>query len=152
MLTEEECNLLYQRIEAQLGYCEKIQIYRSSNWYTYVPKQPGIYIIRNLSNEIVYVGETSNLQERMNDLKDTRHHTLRRAVGHMEFSCKPNFQKATSKKKFLENIEKFVTEFFKANLSLTYCATKIGRKEIEEYLVKKYKPKYNSLLGRRYLN
>src|SRR5690606_30681874 len=110
---------------------------------------PGIYVVRNRENKVVYVGETSNLQERMNDLKDTRHHTLRRAVGHAEFSEKPNFHKATSKKKFPVNIEEMVTEFFKDNLSLTYCATKIGRKEFEEYLVRKYEPKYNSSIGRR---
>ncbi|MFC4775999.1 GIY-YIG nuclease family protein [Paenibacillus sp. GCM10023252] len=85
-------------------------------------------------NQIVYLGETSNLQERMNDLKDTRHLTLRRSVGHLEFSKEPDFHRASSIVKFSPRIEEMVTEFIKTNLSLTYCATKIGRKEFEEYL------------------
>ncbi|WP_427180024.1 GIY-YIG nuclease family protein [Paenibacillus sp. TC-CSREp1] len=143
--------MLHQKVEAQLSKCEKIQIYGVSSWSSTLPKLPGIYVVWNRDNKIVYVGETSNIQERMNDLKDTRHHTLRRAVGHMEFSKEPDFHKANSKVKFLPLIEKMVTEFFKINLSLTYCATKIGRKEFEEYLVKKYEPEYNSSLGRRHI-
>lgn len=150
MIAQDELNLLHQRVKAQLSNCDRVQIYGTSKWSSKVPKLPGIYVVWNQDNIIVYVGETSNLQERMNDLIDTRHHTLRRAIGHMEFSKEPDFQKANSKVKFPPRIEEMITEFFKNNLSLTYCATKIGRKEFEEYLVKKYKPKYNSSLGRRH--
>lgn len=151
MLSQEECDQLFQKVEVQLRICEKIKIYGNSNWSGTLPKIPGIYVVWSATNQIVYVGETSNLQERMNDLKDTRHHTLRRSVGHMEFSKEPDFHKANSKVKFSPPIEKLVTEFFKATLTLTYCPTKIGRKEFEEYLMKKYKPKYNSSLGRRHI-
>lgn len=152
MLSAEELNRLFQKVELQLRESEKIQIYGVTNWSSTLPKLPGIYAVWNRNNQIVYVGETSNLQERMNDLKDTRHHTLRRSVGHMEFSREPDFHRANSKIKFSPRIEEMVTDYFKANLSLTYCATKIGRKEFEEYLMKKYKPKYNSSLGRRHIN
>lgn len=152
MLPQEKLEQLFQKVEQRLNECERIQIYGTSKWSAKLPKLHGIYIIRNRDNEIVYVGESSNLQERMNDLKDTRHHTLRRAVGHMEFSKEPNFHRATSKKKFPEHIEDLITDFFKADLSLSYCATNIGRKEFEEFLVKKYKPKYNSSLGKRHIS
>ncbi|MDB5052321.1 MAG: hypothetical protein JWM44_371 [Bacilli bacterium] len=113
-----------------------------------LPKLSGIYVVWNQDNKIVYVGETSNLQERMNDLKDTRHHTLRRAIGHSEFFRELGYYKATSKKKFPAHIEDLITKFFLDNLNLTYCSTKIGRKEFEEYLVRRYNPKYNFSSGR----
>lgn len=133
MITQNELEILCRKVEDQLCTCKKIQIYGATNWTTNLPKLPGIYVVWNGDNQIVYVGETSNLQERMNDLKDTRHHTLRRTVGNMEFSIESDFQKASSKLKFSPRIENMVAAFFEANLSLTYCATKIGRKEFEEY-------------------
>jgi len=52
-----------------------------------------------------------------------------------------------------------VTKFFRDNLSIVCYPMKIWKKRIEfreknfeEYLVRKYKPKYNSVLGRRHIH
>lgn len=80
------------------------------------------------------MGETGNLKGRMNDLLDSRHHTVRRTIGQKLFSTMEGFQKATTKSKFPEHIESLVNEHICTKLSLAFLEVKLGRKELEELI------------------
>ncbi len=92
--------------------------------------------------KIVYVGETGSIQGRMNDLRHTQHHTMRRSIGAREFCNVPGYEKASSHKKFPAHIEEMVIEFL-YSLDVTTLPISFGRKEIEEHLIAKYEPIYN---------
>lgn len=94
-------------------------------------------------NEIVYVGETGKISGRMRDMCDTRHHTVRRSIGSSLFPHVEGYEKASSKKKHPDHIEAMIT---KKMLGLEICAfpVKFGRKELEEYILEKYDPKFNN--------
>ena len=111
------------------------------DWKNSFAKEAGVYVI---FDEVapLYVGESANLQKRMGHLRHTYHYTFRRSLGHELYSSRPDYEKATSKKRFSDAIEK---ELVKEMQKLAVCVISIalGRKEIEEFIIQKYDPKYN---------
>jgi hypothetical protein len=80
----------------------------------------------------------------MTDMIDTRNHVIRRNIGEINFSNQTDFVKASANKKFPDTIEHLVENWMKDKLKVTVLAVELGRKELEEYLYDKYKPKYNN--------
>ena len=118
----------------------KDQLFRKNNlqsvvisreWASQIPAEAGVYILMQ-NGIIVYVGETGNLRERMNDLLDSRHHTVRRTIGERYFSTEEGFIQATTKIKFPDHIEVMVNNHICTNLLLGYLVVPLGRKELEE--------------------
>lgn len=107
-----------------------------------MPALPGVYAIFEVE-ELVYVGETGNLAGRMIDLTDTRNHTLRRTMGAVLFAGCTGFETATSSRKFPSEIETQLRAHFESKLSVALLPMSIGRKEVEEYMINKFSPKYN---------
>ncbi len=118
----------------------------SLEWAKGMPKDAGIYVFY-YRNKIVYVGQSRSLKERMKDLRRTVNHTFRRKLGNFYFAKKDGFQKATSKKKFPEHIEKMVNSRMES-MKIVIVPVPFGRSEVEEYLIKKYKPKFNANTSR----
>ena len=109
------------------------EVIMTRQWTSEIPSEAGVYALRE-NEKIVYVGETGNLKGRMNDLLDSRHHTVRRTIGQKLFSTMEGFQKATTKSKFPEHIESLVNEHICTKLSLAFLEVKLGRKELEEFI------------------
>ena len=84
----------------------------------------------------------------MSDLLSTYHHTLRRNLGQHHFIEHPLYQKASSRKKYAPEIESLLNDYLENNLTISYVLTDLGRKELEESLFHKLKPKY-SFKGKR---
>jgi len=120
----------------------KKNIYLTNEWVKQAPIEAGIYVVFK-NKKIVYVGETGSIQGRMNDLRRTVNHTLRRSIGAKKFAKVKGFQKATSKKKFSPRIEKLVEKYIRG-LDISVLPIAFGRKEMEEYLISKYKPIFNN--------
>ena len=107
----------------------------TKGWAKGIPSKPGVYALKN-GNDLVYVGETGNLKGRMNDMMDSRHHTVRRTLGERNFSNHIKFFKATSKSKFDFEIEELLNNYMAANLQIAYLEVSLGRKELEEEIEK----------------
>ena len=80
----------------------------------------------------------------MVDMLDTRHHILRRKLGVNHFSGVKGYEKATSRIKYISEIEEMVNNCLKKNMKFSFLVLKLGRKELEELIMTEYKPKYNS--------
>jgi excinuclease UvrABC nuclease subunit len=129
----------------QNGMKHPIELTRA--WARKFPNEAGVYILFE-GKTLVYVGETKSIRERMLDYLDTRHHTVRRKLGLFNFSEVDGFERAGSKIKYPPHIEMMVDDWFKNNVLICFLVVSLGRKELEELIMQKYKPKYNSL-GRR---
>lgn len=105
----------------------------SRTWTSKFPTDAGVYALKE-NRKVVYVGETGNLRGRMNDLLDSRHHTVRRTIGERYFSKAKGFKKATVKKKFPDKIEKKVNKYICDNLKIACLEVPLGRKELEEFI------------------
>lgn len=125
------------------------KIYLSSKWINTLPLEPGVYVVFE-KGILVYVGETGNIQYRMWDMMNSRQHQLRRNVGRMNFSKMPGYRKASSRKKFPEKLEKKLNRWIQNKFEISTLPVYFGRKELEEYIIEQYKPKYNQK-GRRKL-
>ncbi|RZJ33970.1 MAG: hypothetical protein EOO51_11470 [Flavobacterium sp.] len=103
------------------------------SWAKTAPEAAGVYALKENGN-IVYVGETGNLQGRMYDLLDSRQHTVRRTIGERLFVNIGGFEKATTRKKFPIHIEELVNDHICVKLSVAYIEVSLGRKELEELI------------------
>jgi GIY-YIG catalytic domain len=115
------------------GNWEKIQLTRE--WTSKIPQEAGVYVLKE-NSKLVYVGETGNLRGRMNDLLDTRHHSVRRTIGKKYFNNVKGFIPATTKIKFPDHIERLVNKYITENLKIAYLRVPLGRKELEEFIEK----------------
>ena len=130
-----------------LNNSEKLEIELSRNWANSFPNEAAVYLFRE-DGEICYVGETGSIKGRMNDILNTKNHTLRRNIGNHYFSDLPNYEKPSSRKGFCEEIETLLNEKIITNLTVSYVLLNLGRKELEERIYDKFSPKY-SIKGKR---
>lgn len=110
---------------------------------TSFPDKPGVYCIFEY-NELIYVGETGSLKERLKDIFRTKNHSFRRSLGKRQFAETEGVSEAGPKTDFSPDVEIKLTEYMESNLSVVLAPVKCGRKEIEEIIVMKYKPIFNS--------
>lgn len=147
-MTKTEIEEYLLKIEHQLLIgSERHTIKLTREWAQSFPNEAGVYIFRE-NGEVCYVGETGNLRGRMSDILNTQNHNIRRNIGHSYFSNLPNFQKASSKRKFDKEIELLLSDLMEKNLTVSVLPVNLGRKEMEERLCEKLHPKYN-LKGKR---
>lgn len=130
------------RIEKYLFDSEHWQEMKlTRQWAKSFPDGSGVYMLFE-DGKLVYVGESGSLSGRLTDMLNSRHHTVRRALGEIRFKDVPGYAKATSSIKYPERIEKMVEETMR---SFKICVLPIpfGRKEFEEYAEAKHKPELN---------
>jgi len=126
-----------KELESQLLSADQNKVELNSSWVNGFPKEPGVYIAW-MDNNIIYAGETGSLHGRMQDMRDTRHHTLRRHIGFELFS-----KRASSKEKFSPMQETELESYIQKKISISFIVVKLGRKELEEFIIDGHKPIYN---------
>ncbi len=147
-MTNTEIEKYLQNIEKKLLYeAERLNINLNRDWANSFPNESAVYLFRE-NNEICYVGETGSLKGRMNDILNTKNHTIRRNFGNVHFCDFENYQKPSSSRGFCKEIEILLNAKIEKNLTLSYIILTLGRKELEEKLFEKFQPKY-SLKGKR---
>lgn len=99
-------------------------------------EKPAIYIFRE-DSEVCYVGETTNLHYWMNDVIYKKSKTNRSNSG------SSNFFKTTLEMRFSDNIEAMLNKLTQNQLTISYIYVDLGRLELMERLLDKFKPKYN---------
>lgn len=106
------------------------------NWQRSAPVGAGVYAIRQTNtNTLIYVGETGSIKARMDDLKDSRRHSLRRSLGKKLFFERQDFVDATTSNKFPPEIENLLNAHITAELQVAWIEVPLGRKELEEFIV-----------------
>ena len=99
-------------------------------------------IVKNKNGELIYIGESSNINERFKTHSGrTYFSALRRHIG--TEILKFELQEIKGKKRyFSETEDRKVTEFLKT-CKATLFPVAFGRYELEEYLIKKHRPLLN---------
>lgn len=147
-MTKTEIQNYLQKLENQLLREEpRNSIDLNRTWASQFPNAAAVYIFRE-GDEICYVGETGSFKGRMNDILNTRNHTIRRNIGSFHFFNHKDFEKASSKKSYHPEIEILLNEKITSDLTVSFIEINLGRKELEERLYEKYSPKY-AIKGKR---
>jgi hypothetical protein len=111
------------------------------DWARTFSKESGVYMLFE-GDTIVYVGESGSLQGRVMDMLNSRHHTVRRALGELRFKNVPGYEKATSSIRFPDHIEELV-QVAMQGFMISVLPISFGRKEFEEYAEATYRPELN---------
>lgn len=141
-LTDDQVDSLLDSFENKLFSQERKSISLTKKWAEEFSEDAGVYAVFE-DDEIVYVGETGKLTGRFADLLDTRNHALRRNVGKQRFHSAPGYKDASVRDKFPTHIETLVENRIKNNMKVSVLTLKLGRLELEEWLIEKHDPRYN---------
>lgn len=129
--------------------CEK-DVFKQSNrkpyhvsveWAKQTEPVAGVYAFFE-KGKAVYIGESGALSGIMRSIRLTTKSTFRREIGGDLFSHIMGYEKATSSKAFAEHIEEMINDHMET-LEVAIVPVPFGRTEIKEYLIGKYKPRYN---------
>jgi hypothetical protein len=131
-LSKEQITDLKSGAEEAILKASKVGVSFDRSWSKQFPSVAGMYVIYE-KGEIVYFGETGNINGRMKDLRRTVNHSFRRSLGFMLYG-----EEATSRKKFSPANEEKLNAYFEKNIQIGFLEVSFGRLEIEEYLVDKY--------------
>ncbi len=115
----------------------------SEEWIRSFDTEAGVYAVKE-EGKICYVEETRSIRERMKDLLDTRNHLLRRAIRNKILLNQKGYEYRTKDERFSTRVEEELNRIFEDNFEIAVIVVKIGRKELEERLVGRFNPIYNS--------
>lgn len=146
-MTKQTTNFL-QALSNKLLAAPTHKIIKGKGWAASFPKKAGVYIIRK-KLELIYIGETGNIQGRLKDLCRTQNHTARRTIGTEQFASHAEYTKPSSKIRFCDNLEELLNQYFSKNLTIAFIEVELGRKELEEMFFKEYKPIHNLKVARK---
>jgi len=138
MITNEQIHIVLKEVEEELLTSKKIKFDFDCKWSSKFPNKAGVYAIFNI-NDLVYIGETANLKERMKEVKRTYNHSFRRKLGKHLFK-----DAKTVKGKFSLEIETYLNDYFLSNIFFSYKELNFGRLEVESYLIHNNKGLLNS--------
>lgn len=106
------------------------------------PASAGIYIIKSSLDEIIYVGESSNVLKRFQTHGTlTYFSAVRRNLGTDILGY--SLQTRNSKKRYFEPEEDVSVTEFLGGCSVAFFPVSIGRFEVEEHLIRRLKPTLN---------
>lgn len=143
-LSQCELKEILEKAENELFNSKRIQFKKCKDWRKYnVPNEAGIYAIFENDNILIYIGESGNLKDRMNEINRTVNHSFRKQFGHLRFNG------IKSRKKFTDDIETLLDVYFAENLFVSFLEVNFGRLEIETYLISKHQEKVINSVKKR---
>lgn len=143
--TEELLDVLHLAQENLLT-AERIKFEKSAEWRkNKIPNFPGVYALFERNNKLLYIGESGNLRERMNEINRTVNHSFRKQIGHIKFNG------IKSSKKFDSEVEEKLDLYFKEELYVAYIEVCFGRLEIEEFLISNHQQLITNSVKKRKL-
>jgi len=107
-----------------------------------VSSKAGLYLVQNKSSDLIYIGESSDINERfVTHSGRTYFSALRRHIA-TEILCF-ELKEINGKKKYLNDTEEKAVTAFLRTCSVSFYPTNFGRYELEEYLIRKHRPLLN---------
>ena len=124
---------------------EKLNIVLNRNW-SRIFNEPGVYVFEKITLSMLRL----NFCKRKNE-GHFGHQTphIKKKNRCFKFFRNPGYKTANSKTKFMPSIEEMVSEWMVKKMKLSFIQVNLGRKELEELVIKRYNPKYNSVSKRK---
>ncbi len=105
-----------------------------------IPKSPGVYRVLDVDKQLIYIGESSNINTRYithSNSKNTYFSALRRHIATEKLGLE-----LINKRKLTEENESKVNKYL-SQCKIDYMKMMFGRYEFEKFLIKKHSPKLN---------
>ena len=132
--------LRLERIEVRLWNAPTYVPFAGPAWWDFAPNRLGIYALWNRSENPIYVGESSNLQERIRyNLGSPKNHTFPSQIQNRNNQLRTAAQ---------------IREYIRTRYAISCIDLSFGRAEAEEYLVTLWRTytanRFNSPIPRRW--
>ena len=132
MISSQQIQDIIDEVESTLFTMSKVKFDFDHKWSSNFPSKAGIYAIFD-KEELIYIGETANLKERMKEVKRTYNHSFRRKLGrHLNKGAR------IKNGKFDDGIELGLNNYFQSQISFSFKELNFGRLEVESYLIHRY--------------
>jgi len=115
---------LLRHYEAAIIAAPRRVLAGDTSWKKDITRDAGVYVIWK-GKTPVYVGESSALRARMRDLTNFKNHSFAKKTCALFGLC------ASDKKGLVST--------YSSNYELSFCAIPFGRKEVEEYLILRWR-------------
>jgi hypothetical protein len=102
------------------------------SWLDNFENAAGIYVGFD-GNTLKYIGESANIRKRMGESRRTNNHSFRKQIGKQILK----FILPKGKRRFNEEEEHSISEYYENNISIAYYPLIFGRKEVEASLIKR---------------
>lgn len=130
LLDEKKLIELLLKAQSNLFSSKKHKFEKSSYWRNeIIPNKSGVYALYEGTDKLIYIGETDNLRDRMNEINRTVNHSFRTQLGVSRFGG------IKSRQKFTDNVEILLDTFFKDHLYVSFIEVNFGRLEIETFII-----------------
>ena len=107
-----------------------------------VKSTAGLYWVEHSTKGLIYIGESSNIFDRYETHSGTTYFSaLRRHIGENILGFQ--LQTRKGKKRYFEDKEDLKVTDFLRKCTIKPCGVNFGRYELEEYLIRKYRPLLN---------
>jgi predicted GIY-YIG superfamily endonuclease len=117
----------------------KIKFSFDKNWSNNFTKLAGVYAVF-CNDDLLYIGESASIKERMKEIKRTINHSFRKKLGKHLFN-----DAVLTKGKYDLEIENSLNEYYLTNIYVSFIEVEFGRIEIEEELIKRNLNLLNSI-------
>lgn len=132
MQSSQQIQDIIDEVECALFTMSKIRFDFDRKWSSNFPAKAEIYAIFD-KEELIYIGETANLKERMKEVKRTYNHSFNRKLGrHL------NKGAMIRNGKFDTIIELGLNNYLQSNISFSYIELNFGRLEVESQLIHRF--------------
>ena len=146
-ISDETMLLSFSECEKLLADQKKLHIAPAWHWANSFPLDAGVYTVFE-GDAIIYVGETQSLRKRLTQLVATGgSHVLRRTIGREIFEEINGVPFAKGAARLPDEIDRKAVDRLQ-QLRIAAVVVPFGRSEIEEYIIGKHRPRYNSKKNR----
>lgn len=141
-VTDREILNFVITFEQELFASEKIPFSRDKGWSSKFPYKAGIYAIYD-HGELIYIGESANLKLRMQEIKRTYNHSIKRILNNR------HYKGVLEGRVYSAEIEEKLNQHLLEHVTFAAKELNFGRLEMESYLMHRNKSKVLNKIGRR---
>lgn len=141
--TDEEILDFVIQFESELFSKERISFNRNKSWTrNNFPDGPGIYAIFD-KRDLIYIGESANIRLRMQEIKRTYNHSIKKILN------KKYFKQSLIGNKYCDDTEAKIDHHLLEHITFSALPLNFGRLEMESYLLHRNAKKVLNKIGKR---
>jgi hypothetical protein len=142
-LTNDQINQYVIKFESELLKAKRIVFTRDKTWTrANFPDEAGIYVIYD-KGELIYIGESANVRLRMQEVKRTYNHSIKKIIS------KKYFKGELIGSSFSLETEAKIDQYLLDHITFSSLPLNFGRLEMESYLLHRNEHKLFNKIGKR---
>ncbi|MEM9560232.1 MAG: hypothetical protein AAF995_07985 [Planctomycetota bacterium] len=121
----------------------QMQIRFGAQFAVTIPRSGGAYLF-HFQDRVLYAGETTSLRQRLAvHMRNPENHVLILKIARQLYDWEHGHGASGNRRRFDEAHKERSRQWVEQHLSVSFRQMRIGRKELEEFLVERHQPEFN---------